>query len=424
MSMSELSCDLAGLGIGPFNLSLAALARSIGNISSAFFDRKAEFDWHGELMLPDAMMQTSYLKDLVTAVDPTNPCSFLNYLVQNRRFYAFMNASQSVISRKEFESYCRWVSRQLNNVHFNRDIREINFDGRKFTLRFDDSSVQAKHICIGTGLVPNIPKFAEPYISESCFHPKSPYFKQLNVEQRRVLIIGGGQTGAEIFLNMLRGRWGEASQIRWISRRPNLEPLDESAFVNEYFTPYYVHNFFQLPQCRKSVITSYQKLSGDGITPTYLKEIFQELYRRTYVDPQCCKVEILPDRELHAIEKQGSEYEICIHNRFREQKEKIHGDLIILCTGFKSQIPAFLEPLYAKINFSEQGQFQLDENFRVSWEGPEQNHIYAVNFGRHSHGIAEPQTSLMAWRSATILNDLLGYRYFATTEIVQGFLSL
>ncbi len=38
----------------------------------------------------------------------------------------------------------------------------------------------------------------------------------------------------------------------------------------------------------------------------------------------------------------------------------------------------------------------------------EQNRIYAVNAGIHSHGSAEGGLSLMAWRSARILNHLLG----------------
>jgi lysine/ornithine N-monooxygenase len=32
--------------------------------------------------------------------------------------------------------------------------------------------------------------------------------------------------------------------------------------------------------------------------------------------------------------------------------------------------------------------------------------IYVLSGGLHSHGIAEPQLSLMAWRSAVIVNDL------------------
>ena len=48
--------------------------------------------------------------------------------------------------------------------------------------------------------------------------------------------------------------------------------------------------------------------------------------------------------------------------------------------------------------------------------------MYAQNLGRVSHGIAEPQLSLMAWRSAVIANDVLGKERFATRE-APGFYS-
>ena len=52
------------------------------------------------------------------------------------------------------------------------------------------------------------------------------------------------------------------------------------------------------------------------------------------------------------------------------------------------------------------GAVALDERFRLAWDGPPGVRIYVLNGGLHSHGIAEPQLSLMAWRSAVIANDL------------------
>ncbi|MFV0294281.1 MAG: hypothetical protein ACK5II_14155 [Paracoccus sp. (in: a-proteobacteria)] len=58
------------------------------------------------------------------------------------------------------------------------------------------------------------------------------------------------------------------------------------------------------------------------------------------------------------------------------------------------------------------GGLLLDANYRVIWDGPEQTPIYAMNHGRHSHGIADPQISLAAWRSAMILNDMTEQELF------------
>ncbi|TIE23568.1 L-lysine 6-monooxygenase, partial [Legionella pneumophila] len=75
--------DVIGVGIGPSNLSLAALLSPIKNISSCFYDRNDSFSWHPGMLLPDSEIQVNYLNDLVTLVDPTNPFSFIAYLVKH-----------------------------------------------------------------------------------------------------------------------------------------------------------------------------------------------------------------------------------------------------------------------------------------------------------------------------------------------------
>ncbi len=120
--------DLIGIGIGPFNLSLAALLEKAQSTNTLFLDKKPQFDWHPELMFSDSIMQTSYLTDLVTPVDPTNPYSFLNYLCNRNLFYSFLNTERAFISRMEFEQYCQWVSQQLAyKLKFNMDVRQVTF---------------------------------------------------------------------------------------------------------------------------------------------------------------------------------------------------------------------------------------------------------------------------------------------------------
>jgi lysine N6-hydroxylase len=243
----------------------------------------------------------------------------------------------------------------------------------------------------------------------------------LNVQDKRVLIVGGGQTGAEIFLNMLRGRWQKAARIHWVSRRPNLEPLEESAFANEYFIPHYVRNFHALPPEHKDAIVNAQKLSSDGITPTYLLELHRELYRHRYVEKSGTDFIIQTDREVHDLERQGDHYRAAIRHRRNGITDLAKADIVILCTGFRSRFPAFMEPLLPRLHLDQYGRPVVGENFQLGWDGPASQRLYAVNFSRHGHGIAEPQTSLMAWRSACILNDLLGVEAFPLNHEPQGF---
>ncbi|MES2745823.1 MAG: SidA/IucD/PvdA family monooxygenase [Bdellovibrionota bacterium] len=414
--------DLIGIGIGPFNLSLAALSAGVKGLSTRFFEQKKQFEWHSELVFRDACMQTTFLKDLVTPVDPTSQYSFLNYLVQKKRFYAFLNTNRKTITRAEFEDYCRWTSGELPNTQFSSGVREITHDGKHFRVRTDNAESFTPSLCIGTGLVQHIPEFARDHIGPNCFHAKSNDCRNADLKDKRVVIVGGGQTGAEIFLNALRGKWGEAKSIRWISRRLNLEALDESTFVNDYFTPDYVNRFATLNQIQKDQIVAQQKLSSDGITPTYLEEIYRELYLRTQVDAESTDFEIVTGREMVKLDKHGDEFNITVRNDVRGEVEHYYGEVTILATGFKNRMPQCLEPILPLIERDAKDRPILEPSFKMKWSGPAHLNIYAVNFGRHSHGIAEPQISLMAWRSATILNDVLKRDHFSAKDSSPAFI--
>lgn len=246
--MSESAVlDLAGLGAGPFNLSIATLADSrLPRLATRFFERRPELVWHPGMMLPDTHMQTGFLKDLVTAVAPDSRHSFLNYLVSHRRFYRFLTADLDTVSRAEFSDYLRWVASHLDNVELGNTVREVNFDKQGFCLRTDKGEYRARHLCLGTGKAPRLPAFADTFHGSRCLHSAEIADVRRKFSGRRVAVVGGGQSGADIFLNALRGHWGRPQELLWISRRRNFEPLDETAFSNEYFTPDYTEGFHAL----------------------------------------------------------------------------------------------------------------------------------------------------------------------------------
>ena len=129
------------------------------------------------------------------------------------------------------------------NTSFGTPVREVNHDGKTFVVRLDNAEHRAESLCIGTGLRPFVPELAKALLGPTCFHAKSTECRDANLTGKRVVIIGGGQTGAEIFLNGLRGLWGEAKSIRWVSRRLNLEALDESAFAYNHLFGDDLHGF-------------------------------------------------------------------------------------------------------------------------------------------------------------------------------------
>lgn len=403
--------DLAGIGIGPFNLSLAAHLDQIDSVEARFFDRTSRLAWHPGMMLPGVELQTSFLKDLVTATNPTSPWSFMAYLVAQKRFYEFLNADFSAIPRQEFASYLAWVGENLSSLRFDREVEEVNFDGADFTLRIDGETVRARNLSVAVGLSPNIPGWAQSAYGERCFHNTQAAQRLERLKAGRIAVVGGGQSGAEVVLHLLSERFS-ASEIEWISMRPNFLPLDDSPFTDELFTPQYVESFHALPHRRRETILDQQILAGDGASTSTLQALYRRLYMIRHLSEDGMSVNLAPHREVLSITRDGDEFQLIMRNGFDGAIEARTFDAVVLATGYAFAVPDCMSPLLDRIELDERGNYRLNASFEVDWNGPADRRIYALNAGRLSHGIAEPQLSLMAWRSAIIVNSLLGRSHF------------
>jgi lysine N6-hydroxylase len=410
--MTRDALDLAGIGIGPFNLSLAAQLDGIAGVTARFFERQPRFDWHPGMMLPGVTLQTSFLKDLVTATNPTSPWSFIAYLVAHKRFYDFVNAAFDAIPRQEFANYLAWVAEALPSLAFDAPVREIGFDGEAFVLRLDTDTIRASDLALGVGRRQAIPALAEALVGPSCFHASEMSHHLGDVAGQRVAVIGGGQSGAEIVQYLLERDVEGPSAVRWISRRPNFRPLDDSPFTNELFTPDYVERFHALPEQRRRSGVTRDKLAGDGISPATLAAIYRRLYALRHLTPEPLDTALLPHREVLSLARDGGSYRLVMRNGFDGQIEIAHADIVVLATGYVAALPECLAPIADRFARDGEGGLRLAADFAVQWSGPERNRIFALNAGLVSHGIAEPQLSLMAWRSAVIANALLRRPHF------------
>jgi L-ornithine N5-oxygenase len=66
--------ELIGVGFGPSNLAVAIAAGELGAAAprQLFLERQPRFGWHRGMLIEDATMQVSFLKDLVTLRNPAS----------------------------------------------------------------------------------------------------------------------------------------------------------------------------------------------------------------------------------------------------------------------------------------------------------------------------------------------------------------
>src|SRR5947209_6686642 len=208
--------DLLGVGVGPSNLSLAALLAPIGGIRARFLERKPEFRWHPGLMLPEASTQVHYLKDLVTLIDPSSRFSFVAFLNAHKRLYRAIIADRMHASRVEFDEYYRWVASGLNTLRFGARVDGIEWDGRSFVVWAAEEALRSRHLVLATGLQPCVPGCARAHLGADVFHTADFLTQVRSFKGRRVAVIGGGQSGAEVVYHLLCLSGDRPESVQWV----------------------------------------------------------------------------------------------------------------------------------------------------------------------------------------------------------------
>jgi len=399
-----------GIGVGPANLSLASLLHGHPDLSNCFFDMKDSFSWHDGQQIPGSTLQVSPLKDLVSLADPTSPFSFLSYLHAQGKIYHFINAQFDAVPRQEFRNYLEWASRKNENVVFGEELLSIEFDG-SFVLQTSRRTLVADNVAVGVGSRPWVPPQVQDKLGDNQFHVSEFVAKAHGLGGKHVSIVGGGQSGAEAFLDLISRPPGQLPRSTcWISRRPNYFPIDDSPFTNDYYMPSHADYFFDLERGKREAFNTQQVLTSDGVSLSTLRQIYQRAYLHRFVDSGEDVVAFYPNRAVTHVTGGAGGWELTLrHNDFPGTAEHVKADVVVWATGFRSGRMDFLDPIADRLE-REGKEYQIDQDFAVRWDGPPDRNLFIQNGARQQRGLADANLSLIAWRSQRILDRLRGVR--------------
>lgn len=403
--------DVLAIGCGPFNLGLAALARGT-DLDVVVLEERPELRWHPGLMFDDAMLQVSFLADLVTLVDPTHELSFLAYLREVDRMYPFYVREQFHPTRREYEDYLRWAVSKVDSVRFGHRVLEVRCedgfvvdveraDGRRLHFR-------AENLVLGIGTEPSVPAALAGLPAEHLLHSGDYLHRKSDVDSAgRVTVVGSGQSGAEVVLDLLRNTTSGGPAVSWLTRTESFAPLDYTKLVLEMTTPAYVRYFHDLPQSTRDDLVARQWRHYKGISAETLDAIHDALYRRE-LEPGASPVEL---RNGVAVEDakvaDGSAVLGCVQFDTGRAYEH-HTDLVIAATGYRQREPAFLAPVEPLLRRDGRGRFKVGLDHAVELADEVSGRIFVANADLHSHGVAAPDLGIGAYRNATILNTVAG----------------
>ncbi|MFC3987340.1 lysine N(6)-hydroxylase/L-ornithine N(5)-oxygenase family protein [Actinoplanes siamensis] len=397
---------VAGIGAGPANLSLAALAGRHLPERVVLFDRQSGPSWHSGMLGADARLQNSWIKDLVSLVDPCNRLSFLNYLVTTGRIFAFLNAQFTAVPRVEYARYLAWAAGELGTVHYGVDVVEVDFTDR-FVVRGRNGAVAtADHLVLGLGTRPRVP---ECFRSGTGLIEGAVLAEHLDAHLNRseappagqVIVVGGGQTGAEAVQCLIRRGYRD---IRWLGRRHWFAPLDDSPPANDFYRPTYQKFFYQLPdEVRRSYLAE-QAYTSDGISLDTLQEIYRANYEAFLRDGRA-PVMLLPGRDVVRAGSTGGGLGLWCE-RGSGGRERHTAGLVVIATGREPAPMPLSAALHELVETDNAGEPLIEQDYSVRWKHSTAHKLFLQNRGRFTHGLADPNLSLLSVRSAMIVNSL------------------
>ncbi|MFS0634774.1 lysine N(6)-hydroxylase/L-ornithine N(5)-oxygenase family protein [Mesobacillus foraminis] len=412
--------DVIGVGIGPFNLGLAALLTKT-DCRYLFFDKKSRFEWHPGMLLEGTTLQVPFMADAVTMVDPTSPFSFLNYLHEHKRLYPFYFFEKFNIPRTEYNHYCQWIAGQLTQLQFGCEVENIEQteDGDFCVTVYHHAEQErktyySKHIVMGIGTRPHVPERFYTALGDRIFHSSQYKNKrEFSLKAGSITVIGSGQSAGEIFYDLLLKQPDHGYKLNWFTRSKGFYPMEYSKLGLEHFSPDYTRYFYSLPKEKKKTVLKNQSLLYKGISFQTIADIYELLYERSVGNMEP-KIHLQALTELLSIEDWNDHCFLSLYQHEEEASILLESDIVILATGYHPYFPDCLKGIRHLISFDEEGELDITEDYRVKLNNDSPNHLFVQNGELHTHGVGAPDLGLGAYRNAIIVNRLAGKEVYKT----------
>ncbi|MFC0525927.1 lysine N(6)-hydroxylase/L-ornithine N(5)-oxygenase family protein [Pontibacillus salicampi] len=422
--MAKEIYDFIGIGIGPFNLGLAALADQQQQVDGIFFDQTKELEWHPGMLIEGTDLQVPFLADLVSFADPTNPYTFMNYLHKTNRMYPFFFFQKLEVPRPEYNDYLKWVANHLDTLYFERrvvDVEEVDTNGMNY-YRVSVEDVQteetkeyyARHIVMSTGSVPTVFPGTEELSSRDIVHTsRYLYEKHRIVESNHVTVIGSGQSAAEIVADLLAEQEKDRDfHISWFTRSAGIFQLDTAKLPQEYFSPDYVDYFHSLTyEQRMNTLPKLDKLQN-GVDPSTLSTIYDWLYHKSVAGKEA-NITIQPLTELKAIKEHREQYELTLHQWQADDTFTYPTEKVILATGYKPNIPDwFFRRFSNEVIWEGNEHYRIGKDCAIGFHDNRHHRIFTTTDIEHAHATGANNLGLSVNRNVKILNTIAGERLY------------
>ncbi|WP_250029459.1 lysine N(6)-hydroxylase/L-ornithine N(5)-oxygenase family protein [Paractinoplanes maris] len=413
--------DLVGIGFGPSNLALAiaveehnaACERPADRIEAVFLEKQATFGWHRGMLLDDATMQVSFLKDLVTMRNPASDFSFVSYLHAHGRLAEFINYKTMYPLRVEFHAYFSWAAERVRDRvrygHTVTDVVPVAGAGDEFPavdvqveVQGVSRTLRARNVVVAVGLESNLPPGVEP--GRRVWHNLDLLHRVAGFEEpqpRRFIIVGAGQSAAES-VAFLHEHYPSAD-VHSVFFRYGYSPADDSNFANQIFDPAAVDLYFDAPADVKRMLFDYHRNTNYSVVDG---ELIEDLYRRAY------REKVLGRPRLHMMNasriaelRPGDDSVTAVVEHLPTGKRtELAADAIVYATGYRPvDATRLLGVAGTHCRRDEEDLLRAERDYRLVTDPRLRAGLYLQGGTEHAHGITSTLLSAGAVRAGEIV---------------------
>ncbi|MEE1760282.1 lysine N(6)-hydroxylase/L-ornithine N(5)-oxygenase family protein [Streptomyces sp. SP18BB07] len=423
--------DVLGIGFGPSNLALAialhehsAASGTEDGLRVGFLERQPRFGWHRGMLIDDATMQVSFLKDLVTMRDPTSDFSFLCYLRDRGRLVDFLNLKTLFPLRIEFHDYFEWAAARVEHlVEYSAEVVSVRPVTRDGEIRYFDVTSRTpgdpdsltvrrtRSICVATGLEPHLPPGAA--LSERVWHnsqllPRVDQVVRSGQPVRRAVVLGAGQSAAEA-VDYLHRSFPEA-EICSVFAKYGYTPADDSPFANKIFDPEAVDLYYGAPREVKQSLFDYHRSTNYSVVDMDLIEsLSRAMYQEKVQGRE--RLRMMNVSRLREVEAGTEDVKVTVEFLPTGEREILSADLLVYATGYRPQgVGDNLGEIGKLCLRDDEDALMVGRDHRVTTNPNVTADIYLQGGTEHTHGLTSTLLSTTAVRAGEICASLLARR--------------
>ncbi|MEU4261821.1 lysine N(6)-hydroxylase/L-ornithine N(5)-oxygenase family protein [Streptomyces argenteolus] len=415
--------DLIGIGFGPSNVAMAiaisehnARAGTREAVTARFFEQQPRFGWHRGMLIDDATMQVSFLKDLVTLRNPASEFSFLCYLKSQGRLVDFINHKNLFPLRVEFHDYFEWAAAQVDGMaSYGHEVVGVTPVVRDGAVEYMDVTVRsgeglvvhrARNLVIGTGLRPLMPEGVER--GDRVWHNSELLSRVAGLADgspSRFVVVGAGQSAAENVAYLHR-RFPEA-EVCAVFSRYGYSPADDSGFANRIFDPDAVDEYFTAPDEIKRKLMGYHGNTNYAVVDI---DLIDDLYRQAYQEKVLGteRLRFLNVSRLAGVKETAEKVRATVKSLVTGEETDLDADVVVFATGYSPVDPlGLLGEVADRCLRDDVGRVRVERDYRIATDPGLHCGIYLQGGTEHTHGITSSLLSNTAIRVGEILDSLL-----------------